>query len=94
MFFDRFNPTEKSYGKKSVKMFPLYWFFEFLLIIFSDFYHFCTRYFKYCDKVLCKFLQKTYSIIDLKSYTVTAPRNAAQCAEWSLRETNMGQLAE
>ena len=27
-------------------------------------------------------------------YTVTAPRNAAQCAEWSLREANMGQLAE
>ena len=39
-------------------------------------------------------LLNTRSIL---SYTVSAPRNAAQCAEWSLhyvRETDMGQLAE
>ena len=33
---------------------------------------------------------------DQSPYTVSAPRNAAQYAEWSLhlREANMGQLAE
>ena len=68
VFLDRFNASVESYTKKTVKMFPFYWFFEFLRHKkLSDFYHFCTSYFIYCIEALCKFLSKTDSIYYLKS---------------------------
>ena len=68
VFLDRFNAIGKSYTKKTVKMFPFYWFFEFLRHKkLSDFYHFCTSYFMYFTEALCKFLLKTDSIYYLKS---------------------------
>ena len=63
VFLDRFNAIVESYTKKTVKMLPFYWFFEFL----RYFYHFCTSYFIYCTEALCKFLLKTDSIYYLKS---------------------------
>ena len=60
VFLDRFNASGKSYTKKTVKIFPFCWFFEFLRHKkLSDFYHFCTSYFIYCTEALCKFLLKT-----------------------------------
>ena len=68
VFLNRFNASGKSYTKKTVKMFPFYWFFEFFRHKkLSDFYHFCTSYFIYCAEALCKFLLKTDSIYYLKS---------------------------
>ena len=46
VFLDWFNASAESYTKKTVKMFPFYWFFEFLRHKkLCDFYHFCTSYF-------------------------------------------------
>ena len=68
VFLDWFNASVESYTKKTVKMFPFYWFFEFLRHKkLSDFYHFCTSYFIYCTEALCKFSLKTDSIYYLKS---------------------------
>ena len=68
VFLDWFNESVESYTKKMVKMFPFYWFFEFLRHIkLSDFYHFCTNHFIYCTEALCKFLLNTSSIHYLKS---------------------------
>ena len=33
IILDRFNANEKSYTKKTVKMLPFYWFFEFCLAL-------------------------------------------------------------
>ena len=68
VFLDRFNASAEIYKKKTVKIFPFYWFFEILKHKrLSDFYHFCTSYFIYCIEALCKFLLKTDSNYYLKS---------------------------
>ena len=61
IFLDRFNGSGGSYTKKTVKMFQFSWLFEYYIlpIKLGYFYHFCTSYFIYFNKTLCKFLQKT-----------------------------------
>ena len=68
MFLERFNASKKSYTKKTVKMIPFYWFFEFFAHKeLSDFYNFCTSYSIYCTEALCKFLQKPIQFIIYKA---------------------------
>ena len=61
---DQFNESGER-EKKTIKMVQFCWFFELSPIELSDFYHFCTRYFIYCNDFFCSVFAsvKQYSVL-------------------------------